>query len=48
MNEAIREVQRKVKRKIINRHVTHLWAKWEKELVSSIPTITVSNQWLII
>ncbi len=44
MNEALRDVQRKVKRKIINRHVNHLWAKWERELVSSIPTITVSNE----
>lgn len=44
LNETIRGVQSKVKRKIINRHVNHLWAKWERELVSSIPTITVSNE----
>jgi len=44
LNETIRGVQRRVKRKIINRHVNHLWAKWERELVSSIPTITVSNE----
>ena len=44
LNETIREMQRKVKRKIINRHVNRLWAKWERELVSSVPTITVSNE----
>ena len=44
LNETIRGVRRRVKRKIINRHVNHLWAKWERELVSSIPTITVSNE----
>jgi len=44
IDEALRDVQRKVKRKIVNRHVNRLWTKWEKELVSSIPTITVSNE----
>jgi glycosyltransferase involved in cell wall biosynthesis len=44
LNETIRGVRRRVKRKIINRHVNRLWAKWERELVSSIPTITVSNE----
>lgn len=44
IDEALRDVQRKVKRKIVNRHVHRLWTKWEKELVSSIPTITVSNE----
>ena len=44
LNETIRGVRRRVKRKIINRHVNRLWAKWERELVSSVPTITVSNE----
>ncbi len=44
MNELVKDVQRKVKRKIVNRHVNRLWTKWEKELVSTIPTITVSNE----
>jgi len=40
----IRNMPKKVKRILINRHVNHLWTKWEEELVSSIPTITVSNE----
>ncbi|MBA2268083.1 MAG: glycosyltransferase family 4 protein [Nitrosopumilus sp.] len=35
---------KRIKRSLINRHVNHLWTKWEEELVSSIPTITVSNE----
>ncbi|NAL78453.1 hypothetical protein DYY65_09445 [Nitrososphaera sp. AFS] len=31
------------KRSIINNHLVHLWSKWEKEIVSLRPTITVSD-----
>ena len=31
------------RRKIINYYAIKLWAKWEKEIVSSTPTITVSD-----
>lgn len=31
------------RRKIINYYTIKLWAKWEKEIVSSTPTITVSD-----
>jgi hypothetical protein len=34
----------KLKRIIINRYASHLWTSWEKELVSSVPTITVSDK----
>jgi hypothetical protein len=44
MIELLKNVQRKVKRKLVNHHVHRLWTKWEKELVSTIPTITVSNE----
>lgn len=30
-------------RRQINRHLAKLWTKWEKELISSAPTITVSE-----
>jgi glycosyltransferase involved in cell wall biosynthesis len=32
----------KVRRMLINNCITHLWSKWEKEIVSRHPTITVS------
>jgi hypothetical protein len=32
----------KVRRILINRYAVHLWTNWEKEVVSSCPTITVS------
>ena len=31
------------RRSIINTHLVHLWSKWEKEIVSLCPTITVSE-----
>lgn len=34
----------KLKRIIINRYASHLWTSWEKKLVSSVPTITVSDK----
>ncbi|MGA8911280.1 MAG: glycosyltransferase [Nitrososphaeraceae archaeon] len=33
-----------VRRMFINRYAIRLWTNWEKELVSSTPTITVSNR----
>lgn len=38
------ELPRKVKRLLINNYANHLWTKWEKEVVSSHPTITVSDE----
>ncbi|HEX7179769.1 MAG TPA: glycosyltransferase, partial [Nitrososphaeraceae archaeon] len=35
---------RRIKRKYINQHVIKLWKRWERELVGSCPTITVSEQ----
>jgi glycosyl transferase family 4 len=34
----------KIRRIIINRYILHLWTNWEKEVVSSAPTITVSDK----
>ena len=34
----------KVRRIIINRYALHLWTNWEKEVVSSAPTITLSDK----
>ena len=34
----------KIRRIIINRYTLHLWTNWEKEVVSSAPTITVSDK----
>ena len=35
---------RRLRRMFINQYAISLWTKWEKELVSSNPTITVSNK----
>ncbi len=32
------------KTRIVNYHVIRLWSKWEREVVSSVPTITVSDE----
>ena len=46
-NKAIRhnilDLTINTRRKIINYYTIKLWAKWEKEIVSSTPTITVSD-----
>jgi hypothetical protein len=34
----------RLRRIIINRYTLHLWTSWEKEVVSSTPTITVSDK----
>jgi glycosyltransferase involved in cell wall biosynthesis len=34
----------KTRRKLLNRYAIRLWTKWEKELVASTPTITVSDE----
>lgn len=34
----------KMKKVIVNRRAVSLWTKWEKELVSLVPTLTVSNK----
>jgi glycosyltransferase involved in cell wall biosynthesis len=39
-----RETLRRVARNFLKRHAVRLWTKWEKELVSSCPTITVSDK----
>ncbi len=33
----------RVRRSLINAHIVRLWSKWEKEIVSLCPTITVSD-----
>ncbi|MEJ7641166.1 MAG: glycosyltransferase [Candidatus Nitrosocosmicus sp.] len=35
---------KKTRRNVLNRHAINLWTRWEKELVSSTPTITVSKE----
>ncbi|HZH38905.1 MAG TPA: glycosyltransferase [Bacillales bacterium] len=35
---------KKTRRNVLNRHAINLWTRWEKGLVSSTPTITVSNE----
>ena len=34
---------RKIRRILLNQHAVSLWTRWEKEVVSSVPTITVCN-----
>ena len=34
----------KIRRRLINKYAIRLWTKWEREIVSSHPTITVSDQ----
>ena len=34
----------RIRRIIINRYTLHLWTNWEKEVLSSAPTITVSDK----
>ena len=35
---------KKIRRRLINNYAIRLWTDWEKELVSSCPTITVSDE----
>jgi len=35
---------KRIKRRYTNQHVIKLWTRWERELVTSCPTITVSEQ----
>jgi glycosyltransferase involved in cell wall biosynthesis len=35
---------KRIKRRYVNDHVIKLWTRWERELVTSCPTITVSEQ----
>lgn len=44
LNKISDNILRKTKTKIVNYRVTRLWPKWEKEVVSSVPTITVSDE----
>jgi len=39
-----RKIARKLARKFLNQYAIHLWANWEKRIVSSNPTITVSDK----
>jgi glycosyltransferase involved in cell wall biosynthesis len=38
------DLLRQTKTRIVNYHVIRLWSKWEREIVSSVPTITVSDE----
>ena len=45
--EAIQSVfhlPKNIRRKFINNYAVRLWTKWESEVVSSCPTITVSSK----
>jgi glycosyltransferase involved in cell wall biosynthesis len=35
---------RKTRRDLLNRRAINLWTRWEKDLVASVPTITVSDE----
>ncbi|MDN5847965.1 MAG: hypothetical protein L0H53_17025 [Candidatus Nitrosocosmicus sp.] len=38
------DLLRQTKTRIVNYHVIRLWSRWEREVVSSVPTITVSDE----
>jgi hypothetical protein len=38
------DLPKRIRRKFINSYAIHLWTNWEKEVVSSAPTITVSDK----
>lgn len=44
LKSGVFKVSELVARKIINKNIERLWTKWEKEIVSSHPTIAVSDQ----
>ena len=35
---------RRIKRRYVNQRVTKLWTEWERDVVTSCPTITVSER----
>jgi hypothetical protein len=39
-----RKIARRVLRNVLNKYAINLWTKWEKRIVSSNPTITVSDK----
>jgi Glycosyltransferase Family 4 len=38
------DLPRRIRRRFINKYAVHLWTKWENEMISSRPTITVSSK----
>ncbi len=44
LNKLPIDILRQTKTRIVNYHVIRLWSKWEREVVSSVPTITVSDE----
>jgi glycosyltransferase involved in cell wall biosynthesis len=44
MTHLVKDRFLRVRRSLINSHIIRLWSKWEKEIVTLCPTITVSDQ----
>ena len=42
--ENLLDLPRRIRRRFINKYAVHLWTKWENEMISSRPTITVSSK----
>lgn len=42
--QSVFDLPKNIRRKFINNYATKLWTKWESEVVSSHPTITVSSK----
>src|SRR5207253_2644406 len=38
------DIRNRIRREFINRYAVHVWTNWEKEVVSTTPTITVSDK----
>ena len=41
--QSVIDLPKRIRRNFINNHAIKLWTKWEREVVSSHPTITVSS-----
>jgi hypothetical protein len=42
--ENLLDLPRRIRRRFITKYAVHLWTKWENEMISSRPTITVSSK----
>jgi hypothetical protein len=42
--QSVLDLSKRIRRKFINNYAVHLWTNWEREVVSSAPTITVSDK----
>jgi hypothetical protein len=42
--QSVLDLSKSIRRKFIGNHAEKLWKKWESEVVSSAPTLTVSSK----